>query len=179
MAKIAEHFDVNINAVTYAMRKAGIERRTIGEAQTLLFKQSPASFKIRNLETQKERDMVNIGIALYWAEGYKAPSSSGVDFANSDPSMITAFLKFLRTCYQFDENRLRVQLYAYSNQNIDELINFWSNLTSIPSKQFTKPYIRTDFKIDGRKMEYGLVHIRYSDKKMLFDILERIKVLKG
>ncbi len=37
-------------------------------------------------------------------------------------------------------------------------------------QQFSQPYIRKDFKKDGRKMKYGLVHIRYSDKKLLLEI---------
>ena len=41
----------------------------------------------------------------------------------------------------------------------------------ISLNQFIKPYIREDFKVDKiDKMKYGLVHIRYSDKKLFLQI---------
>ena len=178
MSKIAKHFGVTIDAVTYAMRKNGIQRRNHKEAQALRFKQKPLSFKTRKITKQTDKDIILKGICLYWAEGYKAKKSGGVDFANSDPTMIVVFMRFLRTCYKIDENRLRILLYSYSDQNTDKLIHYWSKLTDIPKSQFTKPYIRTDFRTNGRKMPYGLIHVRYSDKKLLFDILKRIEALK-
>ena len=65
--------------------------------------------------------------------------------------MINVFVKFLREIYRVDEKRFRILLYCYSDQNVLELVDFWSKLTKIPKKQFTKPYIRKDFRKDGRK----------------------------
>jgi len=126
----------------------------------------------------QDKTIATIGVALYWAEGYKTERAKGVDFANSDSSMIVAFLKFLRTCYLLDETRLRISLYCYADQDISKLITYWSNLTKVPPSRFQKPYVRQDFREDGRKMQYGLIHIRYNDKKLLYDILERINRLK-
>lgn len=115
---------------------------------------------------------------LYWGEGYKGTPSSrslGVDFANSDPAMIRIFMNFLRSVYILDEKRLRIFMYCYLDQNIQELMKFWSKITKIPLGQFSKPYVRKDFKNGGRKMSYGLVHIRYSDKKLLIDIKNMIE----
>ncbi|MES2930651.1 MAG: hypothetical protein V4665_02610 [Patescibacteria group bacterium] len=178
MADIAQHLNVSLNAIVYAMRKANIPRRSMKEMQELRFKRKPVSFTIRNGKTVKKRNIIIAGVLLYWAEGYKTSKASGVDFANSDPEMIAIFMKFLRTCYSLDEKRLRILLYCYSDQNISQLIGFWSTQASIPKNQFSKPYIRENKSISGRKMPYGLVHIRYSDKKLLFDILERIGKLK-
>jgi hypothetical protein len=91
-----------------------------------------------------------------------------VDFANSDKDMIILFLKFLRNICGVDEKRLRVYSYFYANQNVNKNTNYWSKITKISKKQFTKPYIRKDYdenKTD--KMPNGLIHIRYSDKKLL------------
>ena len=93
--------------------------------------------------------------------------------------MVMVFLKYLRNVYNINENKLRILLYCYANQNVDSLIQYWSRLTKIPRKQFTKPYIRNDFNKDNvRKMEYGLVHIRYIDKKLLLDIKDSIDFYK-
>ena len=62
--------------------------------------------------------------------------------------------------------------YFYSNQDANKNINYWSRLTKISKKQFTKPYVRKDFREDKKdKMPYGLIHIRYSDKK-LFNLVK-------
>lgn len=74
-----------------------------------------------------------------------------------------------------DESRLRVYLYCYSNQDVDDLISYWSSICDIPKSQFTKPYVRKDFNPNQvRKMEHGLIHIRYSDKVILSGIKEMI-----
>lgn len=116
---------------------------------------------------------------LYWAEGAKSFNSRNytVDFANSDPLMIKLFIKFLKNIYQIDESRLRCLIYCYPSHKTETLTNYWSKLTKIPSRQFQKPYIRKDGGNIRDKMEHGLVHIRYSDKRLLKLILKEIKQL--
>jgi len=117
---------------------------------------------------------------LYWGEGYKNfTTNSVVDFANSDSGMIALFLTFLRRVYRIDETRLRIYFYCYSDQDVPDLIAFWSKLTSISKAQFQKPYIRHDFRKGGRKMKHGLIHIRYYDKKLLLEILSQIAYYRG
>lgn len=123
--------------------------------------------------------MKSMGVTLYWGEGYKAGQAHGIDFANSDIKMIQVFLKFLREICGVDEKRLRIYLYCYSNQNPPGLVRFWSKVTGVPKDQFTKPYIRKDFRLEKKdKMPYGLIHIRYSDKKLFLLIKKWIEEYK-
>lgn len=116
---------------------------------------------------------------LYWAEGAKYEGGTVVDFANSDPAMIAIFLKFLRCVCGVNEKRLRVYPYFYSNQNLKENLRFWQTITGIPQQQFTKPYVRKDYRIEKKsKMPFGMIHIRYSDKKLLLLIKEWINEYK-
>jgi predicted DNA-binding protein YlxM (UPF0122 family) len=167
--KIAEKFKVSIDAVYYFMRHHGLKRRSFSEENKLRFDNKKLSFTVKKKLSQKEKELKAIGVMLYWGEGYKARKSSGIDFVNSDPDMIVIFLSFLRKICGIQESRLRVLLYCYSNQKINKLIAFWNKKTKIPRNQFTKPYIRNNFNIHKmQKMPYGLVHIRYNDKKLLF-----------
>ncbi len=178
MKQIADKIGVSIDAVAYYMRKNGIERRSAKEANSVAFGNKPMSFsEVKNLSPQKEKLKI-AGLMLYWCEGYKTSISNGIDFANSDPEMIQSFVYFLREIYKVDEKRFRILLYCYSDQNIPNLINFWSKLTGISKKQFTQPYVRNDFKKYGRKMKYGMVHIRYADKKLFLSIMESIEQVK-
>ena len=94
--------------------------------------------------------------------------------------MARLFLKGLRKIYRVDEGRLRIALYCYSNQNSEVLKNYWSNILEIPQKQFIKPYIRSNFdekNID--KMKHGVVHIRYSDERLLMQIKAEIDIIQA
>lgn len=177
MQKIADHLGVSLDAVVYFFRNNKLKRRSFAEVQKLRFYNKKPSFKRRKLSSVKLRELAIIGAMLYWGEGYKGSPenrSPRVDFANSDPKMIKMFLHFLTSVYDLDYSKLRVYLYCYANQDPKKLISFWSKQTRIPKSQFTKPYVRKDYKTDGRKMKHGLVHIRYGDKKLLIDLISMI-----
>ncbi|MEK7180997.1 MAG: hypothetical protein AAB738_01510 [Patescibacteria group bacterium] len=174
MKQVADKLAVSLNAVVYSMRRNGLNRRTALEANNNLFRQKVPSFRVRRNTSSTAKELEIAGVMLYWAEGYKSANSTFVDLANSDPKMIKVFLNFLRKTYEVDERKFRVLLYCYADQNVQKLINFWSGITGVPSRQFIKPYIRKDFKKDGRKMEHGMIHVRYIDKKLLLDIKDRI-----
>ena len=176
---VANELNVSIDAVFYCMRKNGFVRRKSNESNSLKFERCAPSFNLKKTNTEDLRVLKAIGVMLYWGEGYKFGNKAMVDFANSDKDMIALFLKFLRKVCGVDEKRLRVYCYFYANQNIINNINYWSRITKINKKQFTKPYIRHDFKENkSNKMPHGLIHIRYSDKKLLNLIKNWIKEYK-
>jgi predicted DNA-binding protein YlxM (UPF0122 family) len=164
---VANKLGVSIDAVFYCMKKNGFRRRRTHESNAIKFEKAKPSFKLKKINNAKLQTLKTIGTMLYWGEGSKAGTMT-VDFANSDKDMIILFLKFMREICGVDEKRLRVYSYFYANQNIKRNINFWSKITKINKKQFTKPYIRKDYdKNKIHKMPHGLIHIRYSDKKLL------------
>ena len=166
--EIAEQLGVPLDAVYYFFRKYHIVRRTPKENSALQFQKKLPSFQVKEKRTPEEEVLRIAGTMLYWGEGSKWSGEVIVDFANSDPTMIKIFLAFLRRICGVDEKKLRVFLYCYENQDPEKLISFWKQCTKISARQFTKPYIRKDFQISKTgKMKYGLVHIRYGDKKLL------------
>jgi hypothetical protein len=106
---------------------------------------------------------------LYYGEGAKTGVT--VDLVNSDESVIKLFLKFLRNICCVDERKLRFYLYCFSDQNASSLIKHWSDRLSVEKKQFTKPYIRSTLNRGKRSMPFGVLHVRYSDKKLMQKIL--------
>ncbi len=176
MKAIGLELGASIDAVCYFMRKHQLKRRNGSENSTLLFSRKPLSYKVKNKLSTSDLELKIAGSVLYWAEGYKTIKSNGIDFANSDQDMIVIFVSFLRKICRIDAKRLRVLLYCYSNQNPAKLVDFWSKLTKIPKSQFTKPYVRKDFRLDKKdKMKMGMVHIRYSDKKLWLQVMQWIK----
>ena len=171
--KIANECNISVNALTYFMRKHNLKRRTPSENSKINFDKKELSFK-EGVVNDRNKELVAFGIALYWAEGYKTEKSSGIDFANSDPSLVKIFLSFLRTLYMPNEKRFRVYLYCHSHEVAAKNIAFWSRITGIPKKQFLKPYIQQKIRKSGRIMKHGLIHVRYNDKKLLFRVREFI-----
>lgn len=162
------------------MARNDIPRRTFKEANRICFENKLSTFSTKRNLSIKEKELKMAGVFVYWAEGAKYRGMNGksctVDFANSDPKMISLFLRFLREICRVDEKKLRVQLYCYSNQDIEVLKSYWYKVTKIPLKRFIKPYVRNDFLPEKiGKMKYGLVHVRYVDKKLLRQIDEWIK----
>jgi predicted DNA-binding protein YlxM (UPF0122 family) len=168
MKEVAQRLGVSRDAVYYFMRKYNLERRNFVEANKVVFDKKPLSFSPKRKLSILEKRLKLAGVMLYWCEGWKGSKGhERIDFVNSDPAMIDIFMRFLRNICGVKESKLRALLYCYSNQNIRSLIKFWSKITQIPIDQFTKPYIRMDFDVHKQnKMPYGLVHIRYTDKKL-------------
>ena len=180
MRDIGEKLGVSLNSVVYFMRRHNIARRMPDQNSAILFARKAPSFIPKNKLSAKDEKLKMIGIVLYWCEGYKSGDKGTVDFANSDPVMIGIFMHFLRKICGVDEKRIRIYLYCYANQNTNTLLRFWHSVTGIPYSQFTKPYVREDFREDKRgKMKYGLVHVRYADKKLRLLVLRWIDDLKN
>lgn len=168
MQEIANRIDVSIDAVSYFMRKHGLKRRTPQDSNSLRYQKAATSFQLKELKTERLRTLKAIGSMLYWGEGCKSEKVGVVDFANCNKEMILVFMRFLRDVCGVDESRLRVYLYLHANQDVENCIQYWSMITDVNKKQFTKPYIRKDYD-EGKsdKMPHGLIHVRYSDKKLL------------
>ena len=181
MLQISKEIGYPLNAVVYAMRHHNITRRDRRAAAANRFAQKEPSFKIPKKLTPHQTKLKLLGTALYWAEGYKTEKSKGIDFANSDSSMVLLFLQFLREVCHIDETRIKVLLYSHDEELSGGQCSYWSALLNIPLNNFSKPYIaKTDKTLDKkRKMKYGLVHLRYMDKKLLFQVLEWIEELKN
>lgn len=95
------------------------------------------SFKDIHLLSRYELTL--IGVALYWAEGYKIEkqkTTAQICFANSDAYMVALFLRFLREIIEIPEEKLKVSAHIYPNINKESAIDFWSKITNIPKARF-------------------------------------------
>lgn len=175
MRQVADTFNVPIDAVTYILRKMNVPRRSRTLGRVLRYESDPASYTLRSSEIT---ELDKMGALLYWAEGYKRESSSGIDFANSDPDMALAFWKFMQGRYVLDQKRLYFSIYHYSDQDIQVLVRFWSEKLGVSSTQFKHHYQKSNPIKQARKLAYGVLHIRYTDKKILRDVRKLIECCK-
>jgi transcriptional regulator with XRE-family HTH domain len=85
-----------------------------------------------------DREFLLVGAALYAGEGFKTGASLGM--ANTDPAILSMFVSWLRRYFPIDEARLRVRLYLHEGLDLEAAEAFWSDLLSIPRRQFRTPY---------------------------------------
>ena len=147
------------------MRRHHIPRRHGTEQNYATYKTKPP-FSPKPVLTREEEQLRIAGAMLYLGEGAKTGTT--VDFANSDPRLISLFITFLRKICRISESRLRIHLYAYADQDIEQLKRVWSEVTTVPLQQFIKPYVRAlTPNLSHRKMPLGLIHVCYSDGRLL------------
>jgi len=123
-----------------------------------------------------------MGAALYWAEGTKVRvdkrgwTQYGPILTNTDPELVKAYLTFLRS-FGIDEKKLRIQLTLYPEHKKKKEINFWSGLTKIPQRQFTK-IVAASGGGKRKKSLHGVCQVRYFDKNIHLKIEELISFFK-
>ncbi len=120
-----------------------------------------------------EQELKLIGIALYWAEGYKRSGWRTVCFANSEPQMIILMMRWFRQVCGVPEKKFRIRIQGYDADGVRKSQSFWSRVTGVPLSQFSKPYVRISPTSQG-KMETPFIHgtcsIRISDASLLVKI---------
>jgi transcriptional regulator of acetoin/glycerol metabolism len=163
----------NKNQTHLAKQRA---RRTRTEAAT----------EIKNL-TQNELKLM--GVALYWAEGYKRPIVKNgkertyhpVALANSDPQLIKLFLRFLREVCGVSDAQIMASIRIFEHMNEKQLMVFWQGTTGLPKKNFQKTYYGVSKSSKGKRpfnrLPYGTIAIRVNSTPLFHKIMGWIEGL--
>ncbi|MBT2386709.1 hypothetical protein J7E86_24695 [Streptomyces sp. ISL-11] len=136
-----------------APRWAHVERmQRMEEAQTRLGRERDEERRRLAHEASLEvggtsdRELLLVGVALYWAEGQKDKAYARrecISFINSDPQMIRVFVRWLELL-GVGRDRLRCSLHIHDSADITKTTRFWSDLIDVPTDQFWKPCIKKD-----------------------------------
>lgn len=191
MPEIAEHLGVARSSVSLwtrdvafdpsQRRSARTDRRPRGSDHPLRRRKEAeiAAMDARGRERVGEAtpgDVLVVGAALYAGDGAKRDGE--VKFANSDPRLVAFFCRWLRACFDIDESRLRVRLYLHEGLDLAAAQRFWSEVTAIPTSQFTKPYRAVpDGTIRHSKHVHGCAHVVYASAAVHREVLGLIRAL--
>jgi transcriptional regulator with XRE-family HTH domain len=125
---------------------------------------------LRDVKKISKRELFLVGIALYWAEGFKK-SRWAVVFSNSDPLMIRLMMRFFREICRIKENKFRAIVQIHPNVTSQKAINYWSKITKISKKQFQKTYSRLTPSSKRKRafnvLPYGTLRISISDVRII------------
>ena len=84
------------------------------------------------------RDLLLVGVALYWAEGAKSKPWRRYEmllFVNSDADMIRVFLRWL-DLIGVEESRRVFRVQIHESADVDAALRYWSQVVDVPSDQF-------------------------------------------
>ncbi len=102
---------------------------------------------VKILGTLSSRDILMIGIGLYWGEGYKYENGE-FGFTNSSPRMIRFYFEWLKL-WDINKDSLifRLTINEFFRQNESKIKSFWITFLGIKNEQFSKTtFIKTNLK---------------------------------
>jgi predicted transcriptional regulator len=101
------------------------------------------------LRTLSKRDLLILGLGLYWGEGSKA-SDGTVAIVNSDPFIILLMIRWFQECWGVSKDRLQPRVFiSDTHKDREEVITkYWIKVLGIPRTQFR----RMIFLDKGKKM---------------------------
>lgn len=124
-----------------------------------------------------------IGVALYWAEGYKRSiirngkevTYHSVALTNSDPGLIRLFLKFLREVCNVSNEKITAEIRMYEHMSKDEVLKFWQKTTGLPVQNFRKNYYGVSRSSQGKRpfnrLPHGTLMIRVNNTNLFHKIM--------
>lgn len=108
----------------------------------------------------QNHDAILMMLAALWAgEGEKRDDVLSI--VNSDPAIINAWVVGLRTVFEIDESKFRVQTAISLGMPDEELKLYWSAITHIPLNQFQKSSVDTRPKTVMREGYKGVCRVIY------------------
>ncbi len=121
-----------------------------------------------------KRELFLVGVALYWAEGFKKDSQAGL--GSSDPEMILLFVRWLKDGFGYTNSDLllRVTVNEAHEYRIGEITEHWSELLGIPIADFKKPFyqhVKWKKEYDRPEEYFGVLRVRVRRSK---DFLRKI-----
>jgi transposase len=91
-----------------------------------------------------DREVLIAGAIAYWCEGAKSKPhrrSEQLDFINSDPQLISFFLRFL-TVAGVTPDRVICRVHIHESADVAAAQQFWLDLTGLPAEQFRRPTLK-------------------------------------
>jgi transcriptional regulator with XRE-family HTH domain len=123
------------------------------------------------------------GCMLYWAEGGK--SRNQVKFTNSDPAMVSLFVRFLRTYWNLSDRDIRVtcNLFADHIERQHEIETFWLDVAALRRDSLCKSTVNVYSKYSQKKRQnrlpYGTCRISISRTRVVQSIYGGIQEIGG
>ena len=126
-----------------------------------------------------KKELLLIGAVLYWGEGTKSErNAASLTLSNSDPLMISVYMRFIREILKIPEEKIRAGIHIYPSISGDEAKKFWSKTTNLPENRF---YIITQVSRASQNkrpfniLPFGTVVIKINNRQQFYKVKGMIK----
>lgn len=196
--EIAKDLDVAKSLLSYWLKdlRLPVEARKILEAKSNYSREKFAEYnRLKHERVQKEnreireksiskinnlsnRELLLLGAALYWGEGYKRHSgkypSPHISFSNSDPEMIKVFIRFAKEILKVPEEKIKPWIHLHPNIDSQSSIDYWSKIAKISKNRFSVT-IQLSRASSGKRptylLPYGTLNLRVYSRQKFFEIM--------
>ena len=120
---------------------------------------------------------------LFWAEGSR--DRNAIKFTNSDPAMVSFFLRFLRHCFDVPDQKIAVtcNLFADHVERQDAIEQYWLDLLRLPRSCLRKSTVNRFSKYSQKKrrnkLPYGTCRLSVCDTRLVQQIYGAIQEYGG
>jgi len=144
----------------------------------------------KEIKKLDDEDLKLIGIALYWAEGYKKLKTKNgkivtnhpISFTNSDPDMVKFFVSFVKKFMGIPKEKISVNLRLFKHIEGEAAIKYWREITGLESSNFDKPCYIISKSSQGKRpfnqLPYGTIQIRVNDTVAFYRLIGWIDGIK-
>ncbi len=119
------------------------------------------------------------GCMLYWAEGAKA--RNGIYFANSDPNMMTIFIRFLRDELGVLDSDIKLLIHCHSHdrREIERIEQYWLDLLRLQPDALSKTQIKKGSDTRKNIIQNGICSLRVYKTELTHHIYGAIQEYGG
>lgn len=119
----------------------------------------------KEIGTLSERDLLLLGLGLYWGEGSKGEVGSPATIVNSDPAVILIAIRWLQEALGVDRTDFRPYIYISEvhKGREEKIMKYWVRTLGIPKKQFLDVIFlksRPKKKYENYDSYYGILALR-------------------
>ena len=142
------------------------------------------TYQLNGRRRARERDPLYIaGCMLLWAEGDKCRRA--VRFTNSDPELISLFARFLRTCFEVPDDRMRIYCHLFADHvaRQREIEQYWADVAGLPAtalrKSMVNNYSRSSQRKRFNRLPYGTCKLVVHSTEIIQTIYGSIQEFAG
>ncbi|MCB9452042.1 MAG: hypothetical protein H6672_11420 [Anaerolineaceae bacterium] len=130
-------------------------------------------------KAREERSLHMAGCMLYWAEGAK--KRGRVYFVNSDPNMMTFFIRFLRTEMGVADEHFTITIHCHATdlKEIYRIEQYWLDLLHLPPTALRKTQIKQGSDTRRNRLENGLCGLGVNNTQLVQHIYGAIQEYGG
>lgn len=131
-------------------------------------------------QARQSRFLHMAGCMLYWAEGAKTRRNR-LQFANSDPHMLTFFMRFLREEMEIDEAWVRLQIHCHSHDPAEHerIKRYWTDLLNLPLSCVWKVQVKKGSDTRKNRLENGICALQVMKTRIVQHIFGAIQEYGG